>query len=56
LIGNSSKLAQKSSEGNLHLLDASDELEEYKEASGLANRSDVKTFFEFFEVDEGRHE
>jgi hypothetical protein len=33
--------------------DASDELEEYKKASGLANRSDVKTFFEFFEVDEG---
>jgi hypothetical protein len=34
--------------------DASDELEEYKTASGLANRSDVKTFFEFFEVEEGR--
>src|SRR4030095_80258 len=33
--------------------DGSDELEEYKKASGLANRSDVKTFFKFFEVDEG---
>jgi len=33
--------------------DTSDELEEYKKASGLANRPDVKTFFEFFEVDEG---
>jgi hypothetical protein len=36
--------------------DASEELEECKKASGLANRSDVKTFFEFFEVDEGRRE
>jgi hypothetical protein len=36
--------------------DASEELQEYKKASGLANRSDVKTFFEFFEVDEGRRE
>jgi hypothetical protein len=28
--------------------DASDELEEYKEASGLANRSDVKNLFRIF--------
>ncbi len=34
--------------------DASEELEEYKKSSGLSHRSDLSTFFEFFEVDEGR--
>ena len=36
--------------------DASEELEEYKAAAGLAGRSDVRTFFEFYEADEGRIE
>lgn len=34
--------------------DASEELEEYKKANGLSERPDLKTFFDFFEVDEGR--
>ncbi|MEI7732561.1 MAG: DUF5069 domain-containing protein [Verrucomicrobiota bacterium] len=31
------------------------ELEAYKAASGLAHRSDIVTFFDFYEVDEGRN-
>lgn len=30
------------------------ELEEYKAASGLAHRTDLVTFFDYYEVDEGR--
>jgi GNAT superfamily N-acetyltransferase len=30
------------------------ELEAYKTASGLAHRTDIVTFFDFYEVDEGR--
>ncbi len=30
------------------------ELEEYKAASGLAHRTDLITFFDYYEVDEGR--
>ena len=30
------------------------ELEAYKTASGLAHRTDIITFFDFYEVDEGR--
>lgn len=30
------------------------ELESYKASSGLAHRSDLLTFFDFYEVDEGR--
>lgn len=30
------------------------ELEAYKAASGLAHRADIVTFFDFYEVDEGR--
>jgi len=29
-------------------------LEDFKAGSGLANRSDIVTFFDFYEVDEGR--
>ena len=29
-------------------------LESYKAASGLAHRTDLLTFFEYYEVDEGR--
>ena len=34
--------------------DATEGLERAKAASGLAHRADLVTFFEFFEVDEGR--
>jgi hypothetical protein len=30
------------------------ELEEYKAGSGLAHRTDIATFFDYYEVDEGR--
>ena len=30
------------------------ELERYKTASGLAHRNDLLTFFDYYEVDEGR--
>ncbi len=30
------------------------ELEQYKASSGLAHRSDIVTFFDYYEVDEGR--
>ena len=30
------------------------ELERYKAASGLAHRADIMTFFDYYEVDEGR--
>ncbi len=30
------------------------ELEAYKAASGLAHRADLRTFFDYYEVDEGR--
>jgi hypothetical protein len=30
------------------------ELERYKAASGLADRKDILTFFDYYEVDEGR--
>jgi gluconokinase len=30
------------------------ELEQYKAASGLAHRTDLVTFFDYYEVDEGR--
>lgn len=30
------------------------ELERYKASSGLANRTDITTFFDYYEVDEGR--
>jgi len=30
------------------------ELESYKAASGLADRADLVTFFDYYEVDEGR--
>ena len=30
------------------------ELERYKASSGLAHRSDIHTFFDYYEVDEGR--
>ena len=30
------------------------ELEQYKAASGLAHRTDIVTFFDYYEVDEGR--
>ena len=30
------------------------ELETYKAASGLAHRTDLVTFFDYYEVDEGR--
>jgi len=32
------------------------ELEAYKAASGLAHRTDIVTFFDYYEVDEGRRE
>ncbi len=34
--------------------DSTQELEHYKAASGLAHRADILTFFDFYEVDEGR--
>ena len=34
--------------------DASEELEEHKKSSRLSHRSDLSTFFEFFEAEEGR--
>jgi hypothetical protein len=30
------------------------ELERYKAGSGLAHRTDIMTFFDYYEVDEGR--
>jgi hypothetical protein len=30
------------------------ELDNYKSRSGLAHRSDIQTFFDYYEVDEGR--
>ena len=33
---------------------SSQELERYKAASGLAHRTDIMTFFDYYEVDEGR--
>lgn len=33
---------------------SSQELEQYKAASGLAHRTDLVTFFDYYEVDEGR--
>jgi len=30
------------------------ELERYKAASGLAHRQDILTFFDYYDVDEGR--
>jgi gluconokinase len=34
--------------------DSTEELETYKAASGLSNRKDLMTFFDYYEVDEGR--
>jgi gluconokinase len=34
--------------------DSTQELEEYKAASGLSHRTDLVTFFDYYEVDEGR--
>jgi len=34
--------------------DSTQELERYKASSGLAHRSDILTFFDYYEVDEGR--
>ncbi len=32
------------------------ELERYKASSGLAHRTDLVTFFDYYEVDEGRRQ
>ena len=34
--------------------DSTEELESYKAGSGLAHRIDLQTFFDYYEVDEGR--
>jgi len=34
--------------------DASEELQDFKLAAGLSHRRDINTFFEFFEIDDGR--
>ena len=34
--------------------EASPELEKYKTASGLSDRNDIQTLFDYYEVDEGR--
>ncbi len=34
--------------------EASENLEKYKALSGLAHRADLVTFFDYYEVDEGR--
>jgi hypothetical protein len=35
--------------------DSSAELEDYKRTSGLSDRPDLMTFFDFYEVDDGRN-